>query len=86
MKTIDEYITAITLDKANLQYISDNLVINGSLLVSLRKAMQDYAKECCKEQREICAEHAEIHYPASNNLNPTVDRGSIKNAPEPTMI
>lgn len=45
-----------------------------------------YATEACREQREICAEHAEVYYPASNNLNPTIDPKSIKNAPEPKMI
>jgi hypothetical protein len=81
MKTAEEYIESITLDKANLQYIADNLVINGSLLVSLRKAMQGYAKECCKEQRDICA--SVYNHSTVNFSNRTISE--IKNAPEPEV-
>lgn len=45
------------------------------------EALQEIVLEAINDARseavEQCAERAEIHYPASNNLNPTVDRKSI---------
>lgn len=51
------------------------------------QAMQAYAKQKCKEQREICAEKADYVYDADmaseGTLETEIDTDSILNAPEP---
>lgn len=45
MKTAEEIISAIKIDKANLNYIAETGKINGSLLFSIKKAMHKYASQ-----------------------------------------
>lgn len=58
---------------------------------SARKAIKEYAKERCKEQREICASGADYYYDTMRDEYgfeehcSFIDRDSIKKAPEPEM-
>ena len=42
MATKREFIANIKVDKANLEHIAKTGVINGSLLIDIEKAMEDY--------------------------------------------
>lgn len=56
-KTIRQYISQIYVNKPNLDYISKTGEINGSLLISIEKAMQDYSQsqtqELVEQNREL---------------------------------
>jgi len=48
-QAIDSAIEAITVDSANLQHIARTGTINGSLLMSIRSAMQLYGEQCAQD-------------------------------------
>ena len=58
----------------------------------LEEAIIEYAKERCREQREICASEADYYYDTMRDEYgfeehcSFIDRDSIKKAPEPEML
>lgn len=78
MKTLRDYISKIDVCEPNFQYIAKSGKINGSLLISLEKAMQEYATACIKADRERVAEAARLHVD-DNHLE--VDKQSILTLP-----
>jgi hypothetical protein len=80
MKTAEEYLQAecpvfepLFADKATKAMAQDII-----------KAMQAYAREACREQREICRSKYDHYQPVGEHYLSVQDR--IKNAPEPTML
>lgn len=74
MKTAEEIIDALWngVDEGERSYSK----------VLVMEAMKSYAKSACREQREICAEKAEI---ISDYGGSYIDEDSIKNASEPKL-
>ena len=86
MKTLQECKDEVSFEMFSVPY--DKLLVLGSQLNILEQAAKRFAKEMCKEQREICAaaiwpETLNDHMEAAT-LNDAQDK--IKNNPEPTMI
>lgn len=52
MKTIDDFINTVIVDKANFEHIAKHGSINGTLLTSLRDVLQRYAKEYHEAEME----------------------------------
>lgn len=84
MKTVDEYIKDIPLDRANLEHIAEFKVINGTLLSGLREVFRAAMRDACKEQREICAGKVSEWVTKFEDFREAEE--VINNAPEPTML
>lgn len=52
----------------------------------IKNHRSEYATELILADRKDAAENAEVHYPASNNLNPSVNRDSIINRDLPKEL
>ena len=78
MKTAEEYLLEQFGCAKKTQLMTEHFigltVINGVLEV-----MQAYAREACREQREICAAQF-------NEMVDSHNHNKVKNAPEPKMI
>lgn len=59
-KTIREHISNTQVEKSNLQHIAETGKINGSLLISIEKIIQDYSQYQTQELQEQNAELVEI--------------------------
>lgn len=59
-KTIREHISNIQVEKSNLQHIAETGKINGSLLLSIEKTMNDYSRSQTQELQDQNAELVEI--------------------------
>lgn len=44
IKSVEEFMSQMTVDQANLEYIAENGKINGSLLHSIQKLMKSYGE------------------------------------------
>lgn len=51
-KTIREHISNIQVEKSNLEHIAKTGEINGSLLISIEKAMRDYIQSQTQELQQ----------------------------------
>lgn len=56
-KTIRQYISQIHVNKPNLDYIAKTGQINGSLLISIEKAIRDYSQS---QTQELIEQNAEL--------------------------
>lgn len=68
-KTIRQYISNIQVEKSNLQHIADTGKINGSLLISIEKTMNDYSESQAQDLREQNAELLRTLQSVYNLLN-----------------
>jgi len=72
MKTLDDYIESIVIDKSNLQHIAETGKINGSLLVEIKRV--------CISAQELAlknAAHNVGYRPESNITKDILDSSNI---------
>lgn len=53
MKTAEDFIREIKIEKSNLEYIAKTGEINGSLLLSFKQAMRLYAEQAIDRCAEV---------------------------------
>ena len=73
---MEDLIKTIHIDKANLDYISETGVINGTLLAEIKRVMREYANVVSdSEQKELlekaynAGKHKEGEMPYNNDYN-----------------
>lgn len=83
MKTLQEIKDQVARNHSFTDWSHVLKAHSGRLNLLIEMAMQLYAREKCKEQREICADQYHTWQPV---IGSSTVSDKIKNAPEPTML